>query len=275
MIQTQTVTFTQHEEYVFSIGGRLIRATADSDGRLFFYLPASAYGSIDGAGFMARGPFDYTGELALANPSNPDHRGNTLILTPDNVPPPPPPPLDDDVFLQPSRPHIVGRPMVFQIGPNSYQVMFQHIGTLTLETLGLRDSAGNNTINVIDRGGFAISQMIGFMDDVNATVSAEIAHLGASQNRLHHISNQLEDTYLIHVDAYSNIVDADMVREMSRLTRHSLLRQVGTVMMAQAMQVRHDSVHALLNVSTLDETERMGQHPRDREAFDLSNAVLG
>jgi len=267
--------FSQHGEYTFSIGGRNITATADSLGRLFFYLPEDAYGSIDGAGHMLVGGVDYTGEFALYNPTSPDHRNNTLILTPDIVPPPPPP-VDNDVFESPSRPHIVGRPMVFQVGPNSYNLMFQHIGALTLETLGLRDRQGNNTINVIDRGGFAISQMIGFMDDVHATVMAEVSHLGASQNRLFHISNQLENTHQAHSDTHDNIVGVDNAREMSRFARHGLLRQASTVMMAQSMQARHDSVRALLNVQTLDNNARFGQHPRDREAFDLSsNAVLG
>jgi len=269
--------FTAHQEYTFNIGGRTIRATADSQGRLFFYLPADAHGNFGGAGFMVVGGEDYTGQFALGDPSNPNHRGNTLILIPDDIPPPPPPPPpDDDVFLRPSRPHIVGRPMVFQVGPNSFNLMFQHIGALTLETLGLRDSYGNNTINVIDRGSFALSQMIGFMDDVSTSVLAEVGHLGASQNRLSHISNQLETTYLAHVEAYSNIVNVDSAREMSRFTRHNLLRQASTIMMAQAMQVRHDSVHALLNVRTLDDDDRIDQHPRDREAFDFSNhTVLG
>jgi len=267
--------FSQHGEYTFNIGGRTITATADSLGRLFFYLPESSYGAVGGAGHMVVGGIDYTGEFVLGN-GNPDHRDNTLILTPDAVPPPPPPPPDNDVFDRPNRPHIVGRPMVFQVGPNSYNLMFQHIGALTLETLGLRDRYGNNTINVIDRGGFAISQMIGFMDDIHSTVMAEVSHLGASQNRLAHIQNQLDVTHQAHSETHDNIVNVDNAREMSRFARHGLLRQASTIMMAQSTQARHDSVRALLNVETLDNNARFGQHPRDREAFDFgNNTILG
>jgi len=239
-------TFNPHQQVTYYIGGRQVTATADSFGRLFFYLPEDASDGFEGAATMVMWGDDFTGQFQMTT-TYPHGHQNTLILTRQDAPPPPPPPPDDDFFERPFRPHIPGRPLVFQVGANSYQVLFQHIGALTLETLGMRDADGNNTFDIRGRSARAVSQMIDFMDDVLLSVSAEIGHLGASQNRLHHISNQLELTSLNHTDAYINITDADMAREQSRVARRQLLQQNATIMIAQTANLMRDSASVLLN----------------------------
>jgi len=136
--------------------------------------------------------------------------------------------------------------MVFQVGPNAFNVLFQHIGALTPEALGLRDAQGNNTFDIVGRSGRAISQMIGFMDDVLHTVSAERAHLGASINRLNHITGQLDSTSLSHSEAYANVSNADFGLEMSRLIRRTLLGQAATSVFAQSGRLNYQALNRLL-----------------------------
>jgi len=79
---------------------------------------------------------------------------------------------------------------------------------------------------------------------INA-VSTERAKLGAYQNRLEHTINNLLAAAENLSAANSRIRDVDMALEMANFTRHQILQQAGTAMLAQA-NVSTQSVLKLL-----------------------------
>ena len=67
-------------------------------------------------------------------------------------------------------------------------------------------------------------------------VTATRAHLGALENRLQHTISRLRVAAENTTAAYARIRDADMAEEMVAFTRHQVLSQAGTAMLAQANQ---------------------------------------
>ncbi|HHW18113.1 MAG TPA: flagellin [Firmicutes bacterium] len=86
---------------------------------------------------------------------------------------------------------------------------------------------------------------IGYIDSALKKVSEERAGLGALQNRLEHTINNLNTAAENLAAAESRIRDVDMALEMANFTRHQILLQAGTAMLAQA-NVRPQSVLKLL-----------------------------
>lgn len=76
--------------------------------------------------------------------------------------------------------------------------------------------------------------LIQFLDDAMDGVSEFRSKLGAAQNRLEHTINNLEVAKENLSAAESRIRDADMALEMMKLTRHQIMQQAGTAMLAQA-----------------------------------------
>lgn len=76
-------------------------------------------------------------------------------------------------------------------------------------------------------------------------VSTARADLGAQQNRLEHTVNNLNTAAENLAAAESRIRDVDMALEMATFTRHQILLQAGTAMLAQA-NVRPQTVLKLL-----------------------------
>jgi flagellin len=61
--------------------------------------------------------------------------------------------------------------------------------------------------------------------------------LGAKQNRLEHTVNNLNVAVENLTASESRVRDTDMAMEMASFTRHQILTQAGTSMLAQANQV--------------------------------------
>jgi len=76
--------------------------------------------------------------------------------------------------------------------------------------------------------------LIQLLDDAIDGVSEFRSKLGAAQNRLEHTINNLEVAKENLSAAESRIRDADMALEMMKLTRHRIMQQAGTAMLAQA-----------------------------------------
>lgn len=86
---------------------------------------------------------------------------------------------------------------------------------------------------------------ISLLDIAIDQVSQQRATLGALQNRLEHTINNLNTAAENLAAAESRIRDVDMALEMANFTRHQILLQAGTAMLAQA-NVRPQSVLKLL-----------------------------
>ena len=102
-----------------------------------------------------------------------------------------------------------------------------NLGAINLAAAGGADSA----IGVIDRG--------------IAAVSSTRSTLGATQNRLEHTVANLSVAVENLSASESRVRDTDMAEEMVSFTRHQIMVQAGTAMLAQANQVP-GSVLALL-----------------------------
>ena len=72
------------------------------------------------------------------------------------------------------------------------------------------------------------------IDTAIGTVSTQRATLGAYQNRLEHTINNLNTAAENLAAAESRIRDVDMALEMATFTKHQILLQAGTAMLAQA-----------------------------------------
>ena len=82
----------------------------------------------------------------------------------------------------------------------------------------------------------AADTAIGAIDTAIERISTRRARVGAMQNRLQVTMSNL-DTYGTNLSAAnSRIVDVDVAKETAEMTKHSILVQAGTAMLAQANQ---------------------------------------
>jgi len=80
-------------------------------------------------------------------------------------------------------------------------------------------------------------QAIADLDTAIADVSSVRATLGATQNRLEHVIANLNVAVENLTASESRIRDTDMALEMASFTRHQIMLQAGTAMLAQANAV--------------------------------------
>ena len=83
-------------------------------------------------------------------------------------------------------------------------------------------------------GGATISDIIGLMDSMIATVDSERANLGAVQNRLESSIRNQSNVAANEADARSRIRDADFAQESANLTQQNIIQQAAASMLMQA-----------------------------------------
>ena len=148
-----------------------------------------------------------------------------------------------------------------QVGPNTTDEMSVDFSNLTKEKLGEYDSEGTKEyishLSIDDtsawtddatepiEGGIMNANAIEIIDAAIEQVSSERSKLGAFQNRLDHVINNLGVAAENLSAANSRIRDVDMAQEMMNFTRNQILVQAGTAMLAQA-NARPQSVLQLL-----------------------------
>ena len=81
------------------------------------------------------------------------------------------------------------------------------------------------------------SSAIDALDTAIGNVSTTRSTLGATQNRLEHVVNNLSVAVENLTASESRIRDTDMAMEMANFTKHQILAQAGTAMLAQANTV--------------------------------------
>ena len=102
--------------------------------------------------------------------------------------------------------------------------IFNDGAAINLSTISLSAAAGANTA-------------IGVIDDAIDAVSSTRSTLGATQNRLEHTVANLSVAVENLSASESRVRDTDMAEEMVSFTRHQIMVQAGTAMLAQANQV--------------------------------------
>ncbi|MFN3553828.1 MAG: flagellin, partial [Novosphingobium meiothermophilum] len=78
-----------------------------------------------------------------------------------------------------------------------------------------------------------------------AAVSATRAGLGAGQNRLESVINNLNDNVTNLSDARSRIMDTDYSAETTQMAKAQILSQASTAMIAQANQAQQNVLSLL------------------------------
>jgi flagellin len=126
-------------------------------------------------------------------------------------------------------PNIGGNPtssMWFHIGANAGQRVQAHIGTMTVQGLGVQEISisspeqANSTIKSVD---IALNR-----------ISKQRADLGAYQSRFSNALNGIMSGYENLQAAESRIRDTDMAEEMVSYVRNQVLTQTSIAMLAQA-----------------------------------------
>jgi flagellin len=133
---------------------------------------------------------------------------------------------------------------------SSAALTFQ-VGAGSSDTLSITTDLGLSSADVfsVDLHSIDLSSdaagAIDAIDNAIASVSSVRSTLGATQNRLEHTINNLSVAAENLTASESRIRDADMAMEMATFTRHQILTQAGTSMLAQANQVPQNVLQLL------------------------------
>ena len=115
------------------------------------------------------------------------------------------------------------------VGTSANDRLTISIATTSAAALGISATAALSTVTKVDTA-------ISILDTAINLVSTRRSSLGAMQNRLSVTISNL-DTYSTNLSAAnSRIVDVDVARETSELTKRQVLTQAGASMLAQANQ---------------------------------------
>ena len=131
--------------------------------------------------------------------------------------------------------------LTFHVGAGAGQTL-DITTNLTIDTAGaagiFNDGSAINlaSIDLATATGDA-DAAIGVIDDAIAAVSSTRSTLGATQNRLEHTVANLSVAVENLSASESRVRDTDMASEMVSFTRHQIMVQAGTAMLAQANQV--------------------------------------
>ena len=115
------------------------------------------------------------------------------------------------------------------VGTSNNDRLSISIATTSAAALGISTGSALSTVTKVDTA-------ISVLDEAFNLVSTRRSSLGAMQNRLSVTISNL-DTYTTNLSAAnSRIVDVDVARETSELTKRQVLTQAGASMLAQANQ---------------------------------------
>ncbi len=146
-------------------------------------------------------------------------------------------------FAQDTGENTVTGSMWLHIGANMDQREQVYIGTMTAESLGIRQVGTGEIMSLSSSAGS--NRSIGQLDAALKTVNKQRADLGAYQNRLEMAVKGLDVSAENLQAAESRIRDVDMAEEMVDFTKNQILTQASNAMLAQA-NMKNQSVLQLL-----------------------------
>ena len=123
-----------------------------------------------------------------------------------------------------------GNEFTFQIGANAHQQI-----TVSIDNMDWDSISNNLQIDLVDSGS-DVGALLDSLDETLGVVTAQRSELGAVQNRLEFTIQNLDISSENLSAANSRIRDADMAKEMMRLTQANVLQQAATSMLAQGNQ---------------------------------------
>lgn len=134
------------------------------------------------------------------------------------------------------------RSVILQIGPNGSSVdtlqLSGALQTATASALGIDDmsiiTASSGVAGAVYQSAGAAANFLNTIDSALETLNSRRADIGALQNRLDSVVDNLSTTSMNLASANSRIRDTDIASESSRLVRNQLLQQFDVQLMAQA-----------------------------------------
>ncbi len=129
-----------------------------------------------------------------------------------------------------------------QIGANAYEtvrLLIPQVSTMTLNLLG---------INLVKRADEAIERFGTAIE----TMSSIRSYLGSMHNRLEHAIETNGQSSEAQLSGYSRIVDLDIAREMTTLTKQQVLLSSSAAMLAQANTMRQHVMWLLKELSPIE-----------------------
>jgi len=131
----------------------------------------------------------------------------------------------------------------FHIGSNANQIIGVAIGDMRVTGGNTSEMTALGSLNITSRANAETA--ITTIDGAIKKVSSTRASLGAYQNRLEHIINNLGTSAENLSAAESRIRDVDMAKEMMEFTKNSILQQAAQAMLAQANQMPQNVLQLL------------------------------
>ncbi len=132
--------------------------------------------------------------------------------------------------------------LTLQIGPNEG---WDHRMTITVDDMSVTGIGLTQELDIsTQRAAMALIDST-LIDGAINRVSKQRGRLGALQNRLEHTIKNLSVTRENLQASESRIRDADMAAEMMEFTKHQILMQTGTAMLAQANQISQSVLQLL------------------------------
>jgi flagellin len=135
------------------------------------------------------------------------------------------------INVEPGKDAIIeqGKDISLQVGANAFNNFSIKISDARISAMGIGD------INVLTRIG-AQSAMDKIDHAINK-VSSERSKIGAYQNSLEHISNNISSYYQDLTSSESKIEDTDMAKEVMEMSKNSILEQMAESLLAQSNQM--------------------------------------
>jgi flagellin len=134
---------------------------------------------------------------------------------------------------------VVTKSLALQVVADSDQdIKFE--GAATVAALGMTDAAagtGGASVQKIDVTSVGGSQeAVAVLDNALKQIDSDRANLGASQNRLSHTINNLDNVNENVSASNSRIRDTDFAKETTEMTKNQILSQASSSILAQAKQ---------------------------------------
>lgn len=130
-------------------------------------------------------------------------------------------------------------PFTFHVGANLQQDMHVEIENMTPEHLKLKPPP----LELLNRALAEYAHRI--LDDAAKTVSSARSDLGAVQNALDHVINNISNGSMNLTAAGSRITDADMAQEQINLTKSQVVNQTANTYLMQANKISQEGLQSL------------------------------
>lgn len=135
------------------------------------------------------------------------------------------------INIEPGKDAIIeqGKDIRLQVGANALNNFSIKISDVRANAMGIKDinvSTRTGAQNAMDKIDYAIDK-----------VSSERSKIGAYQNSLEHISNNISNYYQNLISSESKIEDTDMAEEVMKMIKNSILEQVADSLLSQSNQM--------------------------------------